>query len=114
MENASTEPKRHRAAGGGSRKKFYEAALTEMERLLLPDAREMEGLDEEIAMLRVKLLTALKEEPQNHSLHLKQAGLLVKAVATRYRLGNRAEQDLLKAVQDVLDNLGNPLLPPAG
>lgn len=111
-ENTGTQLKKGRRVTGGSRKKFYEAALTEMERLLLSEAREMEGLDEEIALLRVKFLTALKEEPQNHSLHLKQAGLLVKAVATRYRLGNRAEQDLLKSVRGVLENLGSSLLPP--
>jgi hypothetical protein len=96
------------------RRKFYEAALTEMERLLLSEAREIEGLDEEIALLRVKLLTGLKEQPGNNNLHLKQASLLVKAVATRYRLSGKAEKDLLRSVQEVLQGLGTTLLPAEG
>ncbi len=95
---------------GKRRSKFYEAALSEVERLLLSEARELEGLDEEIALLRVKLLTALREEPQNHDLHLKQAAMLVRAVATRYRLGNKAQKDLYQSVDEVIKTLGASLL----
>ncbi len=107
---------RDQGSGKGKKRRgrFYEAALTEMERLLLSEARELEGLDEEIALLRVKLLTALSEQPQNYELHLKQAGMLVKAVSARYKLGEKAQQDLYDSIDGVLKNLGVNLLPPAG
>ncbi len=94
---------------GGRKGRFYEAALSEVQRLMLPEARELEGLDEEIAVLRVKFLTSLQEEPQNHELHLKEAATLVRAVATRYKLGSKARKDLYESVDAVLKNLGLPL-----
>ncbi|MBI4330433.1 MAG: hypothetical protein HY673_04030 [Chloroflexi bacterium] len=111
INEETTSPLEEGGKKGRRQGKFYEAALTEMERLLLSEARELEGLDEEIALLRVKLLSALKEQPGNDALYLKQASLLVKAVATRYRLGNRAEKRLYETVEGVLKDLGLSLLP---
>ncbi|MDZ4245814.1 MAG: hypothetical protein U1D67_01705 [Dehalococcoidia bacterium] len=111
MEKETTQTeKRKKVSKRRTGGKFYEAALTEVERLLLPEAREIEGLDEEIALLRVKFLTALKGQPENNELHLKQAGLLVKAVATRYRLSSKAEGNLLKSVREVIQSLGASLI----
>jgi hypothetical protein len=39
--------------------------------VLLPEAKGVEGLDEEIALLRVKLTTALQEHPDNLPLMLR-------------------------------------------
>jgi hypothetical protein len=48
-----------------SPKAFYASSLTESERELLPVARKMEGLAEEIAVLRVKLKTALRDNDKD-------------------------------------------------
>ena len=64
---------------------FYESALDDAERELLPDARKIQGIDEEIAVLRVKLHSAVKARPENLPLMLRGIGLLVKAVSARYR-----------------------------
>lgn len=90
---------------------FYAAALSEAERLLLPEARGIEGLDEEIALLRVRLHTALREHPENLPLLVKGMELLVKAVAARYRLSKRAEADLYQSVLGVLKGIGEALWP---
>ncbi|MGD0765233.1 MAG: hypothetical protein ABR978_02870 [Dehalococcoidia bacterium] len=44
---------------------FYESALSAAERENLPQARDVEGLDEEIAVLRLRLRSVLKEHPDN-------------------------------------------------
>jgi hypothetical protein len=68
-----------------------------VERVLLPEAREIEGLDEEIALLRVKLASALEEHPDNMPLVLRAVDMLVKTVAARYRLSKKSQDNLAKA-----------------
>ena len=92
---------------------FYDRALTEAERLLLPEARELEGLDEEIALLRVRLNTALQERPQDLPVLLRGIELLVKAVAARYRLSRKAEGDLYQSAVGVLRGIGGVIWPEA-
>lgn len=88
---------------------FYRAALSEAERLRLPKAREMEGIDEEIAVLRVKLFTAVEADSDKLDLLVKGMGMLVRAVATRYRLSPRAEQDLAENLAGVVNGVGAAL-----
>lgn len=89
-----------------SKKGFYEQALSEAERILIPEAREIEGLDEEIALLRVKLSTALAERPDNMPLMMRGVELLVKAVAARYRLSKKSQDNLAEAIDGVLKEIG--------
>jgi len=97
---------------GRSRKRgFYAEALSEAEKVRLPEAREIEGLDEEIALLRVRLSTLLSEHPENTELLLKGVGMLVKAVATKYRLSKKARANLTDAITDVLKEVGSALYP---
>jgi hypothetical protein len=74
---------------------FYRQALTKAERLALPEAEEIEGLDQEIALLRVKLRTEL----------------LVRALTTRYRLPRQSQKDISEAIRVVLREVGGPLYP---
>ncbi len=101
--------KRSRGAATRSKKGFYAQALSEAERVLLPEAREIEGLDEEIALLRVKLTTALKEHPDNMPLTLRAVDLLVKAVAAKYRLSKKSQENLAEAIDGVLKEIGGAL-----
>ena len=90
---------------------FYEAALSEAEQALLPEALEVEGLDEEIALLRMNLRQSLEEEPKNRELLLKSIRLLVTAVATKYRLPKADEDNLYESIQQVLRDIGGALYP---
>jgi len=100
-------PRRRR----GDPQDFYASALSEAERVRLPRARRMEGLDEEIALLRVRLRRLLEERPEDTSLLLRLASLLVRAVAVRYRISPRAEEDLFRSVMGVLKGVGGVLYP---
>jgi hypothetical protein len=90
---------------------FYEEALSEAERLNLPEARRMEGLDEEIAVMRVRLKRALEERPEDVQLIAKGLDLLVKAVAAKYRLSPKARKDLSDSIAGVVEGIGAALYP---
>jgi hypothetical protein len=90
---------------------FYEKALSEAERLDLPEARQMEGLDEEIAVMRVRLKQALRERPEDMQLISRGLNLLVKAVAAKYRLSPKARKDLLDSIAGVVEGIGTVLYP---
>jgi hypothetical protein len=103
--DARTEAPRKEALG------FYEEALSEAERLDLPEARRMEGLDEEIAVMRVRLKRALEERPEDVQVILKGLALLVKAVTAKYRLSPKARKNLSDSIAGVVEGLGAALYP---
>src|SRR5687768_14540319 len=105
---AATGAKRRRRV---SPERFYEDALSEAERLRLQDALDIEGLDEEVALLRLWLRKAIEEHPEDIQLMTKGAELLVKAVAARYRLSPKSKRDLAENLGRVIDEVGGLLLP---
>jgi hypothetical protein len=88
---------------------FYRESLSEAERW--ERARQMEGLDEEVALLRVRLKEALEERPQDMQLIAKGVDLLVKAVAAKYRLSPKAQRDLSDSIAGVVRGIGTALYP---
>ena len=96
--------------GLGARSAFYEEALSEPEQAALVQARDMDGLDEEIALLRVRLRSVAAEEPENLAQFLKGMELLVKAVGAKYRLSKKSQEDLMESVMGVLEGLGGAML----
>jgi hypothetical protein len=99
--------RRHRVNPGA----FYRSALSAGEKEMLPVADEVQGLDQEIAVLRVRLRQALEEHPENMTLMLKGVELLVKAVGANYRLSKEAKADLSANVKAVLEEYG-PMISP--
>ena len=63
-------------------------------------------------MLRVKLMTAIEERPEDLKLIATGVNMLVKAVAAQYRLSPKAKGELAESITAVLNNLGDQLLPP--
>ena len=90
---------------------FYEEALSQAERVRLSRARQIQGLDQEIALLRVRLGRLAGEQPENLELLIKGIGMLVRAVSAKYRLSHEAEDDLYQSLLGVLKGVGNVLLP---
>ncbi|MFQ6020224.1 MAG: hypothetical protein ACE5KW_05665 [Dehalococcoidia bacterium] len=103
-----------RRGGRKSVRNFYEQALSTAERLDLPEAQAVEGLDQEIAVLRVRLKRALQEHPQDIGIIGKGLDLLVKAVAARYRLSPKAKRELSDHLQTAFQHLSETFLPPEG
>jgi hypothetical protein len=92
---------------------FYGSALDAAERIELEEASEIEGLDEEIAVLRMKLREVLSERPEDLQLMLRGIDLLVKAVSARYRLSKQAEENLADSLAGVIRGVGGVLMPEA-
>jgi hypothetical protein len=102
--------KRARAAA----RNFYSHALDQTERKDLKKAQEIEGLDDEIAMMRVRLKRAIGERPKDVQLLMKGLNILVRAVGARYRLSPKSRKDLAENLAATLNSLGDQLLPPEG
>jgi len=94
-------------------REFYGSALDAAERIELEAASEVEGLDEEIAVLRMKLREALAKRPDDLQLMLRGMDLLVKAVSARYRLSPEAGEDLADNMANVVRSVGGLLMPEA-
>jgi hypothetical protein len=91
---------------------FYGQALDRAERLDLEQAQEIEGLDDEIALMRVRLKRAVEQHPEDVQLLVKGLDILVRAVGARYRLSPKSRKDLAENLAAALNSLGDQLLPP--
>src|SRR5262249_53303510 len=102
---------------------FYAQALSEAEQVDFAAAHEIEGIDEEIALMRTKLMQALKHkqppeleaeqaaEPDGQQstefeLMLKGIEILGRLVSRRYRLPARSAEDLAAAMRASLAAAG--------
>lgn len=90
---------------------FYTDSLDTAEQAQMGEAMEMEGLDEEIALLRVRLRRVLEEQPEDTEFLLKGIALLAKLLATRYRLSSKAEDDLYQNLVGVIKGVGGAIWP---
>ena len=93
---------------------FYADVLSEASRARLEKARELEGINEEIALLRVKLRDVMAENPNKTELMYKGIDTLMKAVATRYKLSPKSKDDLNDSIVGVINGIGRELWPEAG
>jgi hypothetical protein len=92
-----------------TREQFYARALTKAERIRLSHARQVEGLDDEIALLRTKLFNLAEKHPDKVELLYKGIGLLVRALAVKYRLSPKAAQDLSDSIYKALQEVGSAM-----
>jgi len=102
------------AAEGKNKRKsslrgFYGRALDEAEKLELEEASHIEGIDEEIALLRVKLRELLQEQPERIDLHFEAANIIARLVRTRYQITREQKKSLKEAIQKVLTEVAVPL-----
>ena len=93
----------------GSLRSFYSRALDEAEKLELEEASHVEGIDEEIALLRVKLRELLAEQPERIDLHFEAANIIARLVKTRYQITKEQKKSLKEAIQKVLTEVAVPL-----
>ena len=88
---------------------FYSRALDEAEKLQLEEARGIDGLDEEIAVLRIKLRELILNHPDNIELALEAANTIARLVRTRYNITKEQKRSLKEAIARVLTEIAVPL-----
>jgi len=88
---------------------FYQKALDEAERLDFELASGVNGIDDEIALLRVKIKSILGDDPKNVKLIVDATNALERLVRTRYRISKEQRKGLKEAIGNVLRDVALPL-----
>ena len=98
-----------KSSGKSNKRGFYSRALDEAERLEFEEASELEGIDEEIALLRVKLRELVERQPERIDLHFEAANTIARLVKTRYQISKEQKKSLKEAIAKVLTEVALPL-----
>ena len=88
---------------------FYSKVLDEAERLDFELATGVDGVDDEIALLRVKIKSILAHDPENIKLIMRATDALAKLVRTRYKITKEQKKGLKEAIGNVLRDIAVPL-----
>ena len=107
------EAKRQRGAPKGNQNArkhgFYSKVLDEAEQLDFELAAGVEGIDDEIALLRVKIKSILENDPENIKLIMQATNALARLVKTRYNITKEQKKGLKEAIGNVLRDVALPL-----
>ena len=88
---------------------FYAKVLDEAERLDFELAAGVNGIDDEITLLRVKLKSILGDDPKNIKLIVEATNALERLIRTRYKIGKEQRKGLKEAIGNVLRDIALPL-----
>ena len=88
---------------------FYSHVLSESEQADYELATRVEGIDEEIALLRVKIKTLVQIDPENIRLIMQSINALSRLIATKFNLRKDDKQGLKEAIGNVLKDIALPL-----
>ncbi len=105
--------KRRRGAQKGNQNAwkhgFYSKVLDEAEQLDFELAAGVEGFDDEIALLRVKIKSVLENDPENVRLLMEATSTLANLVKTKYKISKEQRKGLKEAIENVLKEIAIPL-----
>jgi len=88
---------------------FYARVLNEAEQLDFELASGVEGIDDEIALLRVKIKSILENDPENIRLIMQATSALERLIRTRYKITKEQRKGLKEAIGNVLRDVALPL-----
>ena len=88
---------------------FYTKVLEEADELDFELAAGVEGLDDEIALLRMRIRALLKNEPENIRYIVQATNALVRLVRARYDISKEDRKGLKEAIGNVLKEVAIPL-----
>jgi len=112
-QNACLEPSRKACPERSRRARkhgFYSKVLDEAEQLELEKAREIEGIDDEIALLRVKIHSLLEKDPDNVKLIMEATNTLARLLRTKYNLDKTQGKGIKDAIARVIKELAIPII----
>ena len=109
IDSAAKSPSQAVSPRRRAKANFYNHALSEAEKEYSKRAKNVDGLDDEVAVLRAKILTVLEDRPNDLTLLMKAISTLSHTLAARHRLGAKPENELLKNLAGTLDGLGDQL-----
>jgi hypothetical protein len=109
--SANVDRKRGAPKGNQNARKhgFYSKVLDEAERLDFQLATGVEGIDDEIALLRVKIKSLIERDPENIRLIMQAISALERLVRTKYHVSKDDKKGLKEAIGNVLKDITLPL-----
>ena len=108
---AKADRKRGAPKGNQNARKhgFYSKVLNEAEQLDFELASGVEGIDDEIALLRVKIKSLIAHDPDNIKLIMQATNTLAGLVKTSYKMTKEQKKGLKEAIGNVLRDIAFPL-----
>ncbi len=86
---------------------FYSTALTPAQQVMLAPAKELSGLDEEIAVARLKLKPIIINAPQNYNVTTEALATLARLVGEKRRLSKNNSRRFFNALEIVLGDISS-------
>jgi hypothetical protein len=112
-DHMAAEGKKTRAAAKGNQKArkpgFYAQVMDEADRLDFELAAGVNGIDDEIALLRVKIRSALEHEPENIKFIMEATNTLARLLKIRFDISKEQKKGLKEAIGNVLRDVALPL-----
>jgi hypothetical protein len=88
---------------------YYARILDEAERLDFETASGVEGIDEEIALLRMKIRKILEKDPDNIKLLMAANEILTRMVKVRYKMNQSQHNGLREGLTNIIKDIAVPL-----
>ena len=88
---------------------FYASALTEADRPLFEQARGITGLDEEIALLRLRVRKVLANREEDAKLIESGVRLLIQSLLAQRRLSEDEAEHLSNSLANLLEGFGDAM-----
>ena len=88
---------------------FYSRALSEAEQVELELASLVEGIDQEISFLRLKLKQISEQHPDRLDLQFEAANTIARLIRTNYQITGEQKQTLRDSIRKVLTEVALPL-----
>src|ERR1035437_8913964 len=88
---------------------FYSDVLDENQLQDLEQLDEVEGLDDEIALLRVKIKSLVRKDPDNIALIVRAVESMGRLLKIKYNLGKNDKPGLTDAIGNILKGVALPV-----
>jgi hypothetical protein len=88
---------------------FYGRASPDAERGEMAQAMKVKGVDEEIALLRVRLLRHAAQRPDELDVLCRGINTLLRAIALRHKLSPDSDEELAGSIGNALRAIGRAL-----
>lgn len=88
---------------------FYSKVLTQAQMMDFCLAADVDGIEDEIRLLRVKIKSLLVNEPDNFRLIIQATETLARMVKIAYKLDRQSKNRLLESIRGVIRDAAVPL-----
>jgi hypothetical protein len=105
IKRAGAQPGNQNARKHG----FYSTELNEHQQQDFDRAIEVDGLDEEIALLRVKIKSIVETDPENLKLIVRAVDSMARLIRIKYNFGKNDKTGLRETIGNILKDVALPV-----